>query len=193
MYVVAALRDLRLSTLNLGNPAALAAVLQHMQLTRLWLRQTEAGRYHVLPQALALLPPSRPVLPQLASLFLGYDRYNSAEAFLKALPDPARLTYLGLPACLPGEEVPPSLSALTSLAALNLSGNCDSERGLPLRGLDRLAALAGSLTHLDLSYCRLAAVPDVLSALTRLECLVRLLCLLWVQPTVAADAEDHAA
>ena len=163
--------------MSLGRPSALAAVLQHTQLTRLWLLQTQAGSSSVLRAALALLPPACPVLPQLASLFLGYDRQLCpAEALLQALPDARRLTYLGLVACI--REAPPSLSALTALAALNLSGNTDALNFQPLRGLSRLAALGGSLTHLDLSYSRLAAVPDALSCLTRLERLVRALCML---------------
>lgn len=180
MHAVAALRDLRLSTLSLGSPQALAAVLQHTQLTRLWLLQTEAGRgiAVVLPEALARLPPAHPVLPRLASLFLGYNRHSSAESFLKELPDPARLTYLGLVACL--SSVPSTLSAFTSLAALHLSGNTDAERFEPLHGVDRLAALGGSLTHLDISHCRLAAIPDVLSRLTHVERLVPALCVLCV-------------
>lgn len=154
---------MRLSTLNL-DPASLGAIVQHSQLTRLWLLQCNTDS-----SPLRGLPTARPALPNLESLFVGYDRYGGAQQMLYALASP-RLTYLGLVACI--SELPSCLTAFTALAALNASANTDPVRQSRLRGLDRLAALVPSLTQLDLSHCNLNELPPVFSTLTGLQRLV---------------------
>lgn len=146
---VAGLRDLRLSTLCLSGPQ-LSAVLQHTQLTRLWLLQACVGYALSGSQPQADLAPSPascggPRLPNLCSLFWGFDRGfdHQCRQLLETLASPGRLTYLGLVGCR--AELPACLPTFTALEALNASANADAEQAYPLYGLEHLAGLGAAL------------------------------------------------
>jgi Leucine-rich repeat (LRR) protein len=156
------LRCLNLRSAVLGRDSEAALPLQRLpQLTYLGLNNCSLAR---LPPALSALGGTLAELDLNWNVSLGWE--GQGEASLAALAHLTALTCLGLARCSL-RCLPRGLSALGSLANLNLNGNSGLGAAALGGGFEPLRHL-GSVTSLWLYECGLTALPWQLTSLPRL-------------------------